>query len=279
MDISERYADQRRDLGARLRALREAASLTGAQVAERSGMSQPKISKIENAVLLPSVDDVQTLLRLYGARPRDRDELLELAGSLHATYESTRTVVRRGAARVQQRIAEIEAHTALRRIFELAWVPPLLQTPEYMRQTLTASSRRDEVARTMAAREERQLALYDTEKRFHFVLTESALRVQPGPPAMLQMQLERVASLSKLPNVRVGVIPTGGVTEIPLHGFDIYDERLVTVGLETSTATFTELREVARYLTLFSRLEKEALFGDEGREYIGGIAASLAADG
>jgi transcriptional regulator with XRE-family HTH domain len=276
MDISERYAQQRRDLGARLRALRETASLTGTQAAERTGMSQPKISKIETAVLLPSVEDVETLLRLYGARTRDRDELLELASSLHATYESARTVVRRGAARAQRQIGEIEADTHLRRVFELAWVSPLLQTPEYMRQVLETGSRRDELARIIAAREERQLALYDGEKRFHFILTESALRVRPGQSTMLQVQLERVSALSKLPNVRVGVIPSStDLTEIPLHGFDIYDERLVTVVLETSTVTFTELREVAQYLTLFSGLEKKALFGDEGREYIADIGWSL----
>ena len=50
-----------------LRVLREAAGITGAEAAKRAGMSQPKISKIENAVLLPSVDAVETLLRLYGA--------------------------------------------------------------------------------------------------------------------------------------------------------------------------------------------------------------------
>ena len=266
----------RRQLGARLRALRETVSLTGTQAAERSGMSQPKISKIENAVLLPSVEDVETLLRLYGARAGDREQLLELARSLHATYESTRTVMRREAERAQRQVAAIEADTHLMSTFELAWVPPLLQAPEYTRQILNTGSRIDEIAAGLAARQERQLALYDEKKRFHFILTESALRVRPGPPAILRTQLDRITSLSTLPNVRVGVIPAGvELTDFPRHGFDIYDERLVTVSLETSTVTFTERRQVDRYIELFSRLEKDALWADEARGYIAGITESL----
>lgn len=274
-DIPERHTHARRQLGTRLRTLRETASLTGTQAAKRSGMSQPKISKIENAVLLPSVEDVRTLLQLYTARTGEREQLLELARSLHATYESTRTVMRREAERAQRQIAAIEAGTHLMRTFELAWVPPLLQAPEYTRQILSAGSRADEIA---AVRQERQLALYDEkeERRFHFILAENALRARPGPAAILRTQLDRIASLSKLPNVRVGIIPTGTeLTDIPRHGFDIYDERLVTVSLETSTVTFTERRQVDRYIELYSGLIKDAVWGDEARSYVAGIADSL----
>ena len=276
VDIPERYTHARRELGARLRTLREAASLTGTQAAKRSGMSQPKISKIEHAVLLPSVEDVETLLRLYGARAGDREQLLELARSLHATYESTRTVMRKEAERSQRQIAAIEAGTHLMRTFELAWVAPLLQAPEYTRQALTTGSRPDEIAAALAARQERQLALYDENRRFHFILAENALRVRPGPPAILRTQLDRITSLSTLPNVRVGVIPARAeLTDIPRHGFDIYDERLVTVSLETSTVTLMERRQVNRYIELYSELIKDALWAEEARGYIAGIAKSL----
>jgi transcriptional regulator with XRE-family HTH domain len=279
VDIPERYTHARRELGGRLRTLRETASLTGTQTAERSGMSQPKISKIENAVLLPSVEDVETLLRVYGARTGDREQLLELARSLHATYESTRTVMRKEAERSQRQIAAIEADTHLMRTFELAWVPPLLQAPEYTRQIFTTGARIDEMAAALAARQERQLALYDEDRRFHFILTENALRVRPGPPAIQRTQLDRITSLSALPNVRVGVIPSvAELTDIPRHGFDIYDERLVTVSLETSTVTFTERRQVDRYIELYSGLMKDALWAEEARGYIADIVESLSAN-
>ena len=123
---------------------------------------------------------------------------------MHATYESTRTVIRREAERAQRQIAEIEAGTDWIRTFELAWVPPLLQAPEYTRRILSAGSRVDEIA---AARQERQEALYDEGKRFHFILAENALRVRPGPPAIQRTQLDRITSLSKLPTCASGSSP------------------------------------------------------------------------
>ena len=76
-EAPERYRHDHEQLGASLRALREAAGLTGMQAAQQARMSQPKISKIENAVLLPSVNDVETLLDLYRAEPEQGEGLLD----------------------------------------------------------------------------------------------------------------------------------------------------------------------------------------------------------
>ncbi len=274
-EAPERYRHDQEQLGASLRALREAAGLTGTQAALQARMSQPKISKIETAVLLPSVDDVETLLDLYRAEPAQREELLELASALHATYESARTIVRRGAARKQRQIAEIEAQTAHVRTFQLALIPGLLQTAEYMRRVFSGMDPA-EIARMVAARQERQRGLYDESKRFTFVLTEGALRLRPGPPDVVRAQLHHVVSLSTLATVELGVIPWAAeIHDVPLHGFHVYDSRLVVVGLETSTATFTDPRDVARYLELFESLQHAAVFGDPARAVITGIADQL----
>ncbi len=271
-EAPERYRHDQEHLGTSLRALREAAGLTGIQAAQRTEMSQPKISKIETAVLLPSVDDVDTLLTLYRAPPEQREELLELASALHATYESARTIIRRGAARKQRQIAEIEAQTAHVRTFQLALIPGLLQTAEYMRRVFSGMDPA-EIARMVTARQERQRGLYDDTKRFTFVVTEGALRLRPGPPDVARAQLHHVVSLSTLTTVELGVIPwTAEVHDVPLHGFHVYDSRLVVVGLETSTATFTDPRDVARYLELFESLQHTAVFGDSARTVITGIA-------
>ena len=62
METPERYQRDQEKLGAALRALREAPGSPARRPPGSAEMSQPKISKIENAVLLPSVDDVETLL-------------------------------------------------------------------------------------------------------------------------------------------------------------------------------------------------------------------------
>ena len=100
--------------------------------------------------------------------------------------------------------------------------------------------------------------------------------MRPGPVDVLRAQLHHVVSLSTLATVRLGVIPwTAEVREVPLHGFHVYDDRLVVVGLETSTATFTDPRDVGRYLELFDALAQSAVFGDAARAVITGIAAEL----
>jgi transcriptional regulator with XRE-family HTH domain len=276
METPERYKRDQEKLGAALRALREDAGLTGTEAARQAEMSQPKISKIENAVLLPSVDDVETLLALYRADPGEREELLDLASALHATFESARTIIRRGAARKQRQIAEIEAATGHLRTFQLAVIPGLLQTAEYMRRVFGTGLDSAEVARMVTARQERQRGLYDEAKRFTFVLAEAALRVRPGPVDVLRAQLHHVASISTLATVHLGVIPwTAEVREVALHGFHVYDDRLVVVGLATSTVTFTDPRDVGRYLELFDELAQSAVFGDAARAVITGIAAQL----
>jgi transcriptional regulator with XRE-family HTH domain len=276
METPERYQRDQEKLSGALRAMRERAGLTGTEVARRAEMSQPKISKIENAVLLPSVDDVESLLTLYRAEPAEREELLDLASGLHATSESARTIIRRGAARKQRQIAEIEAATHHLRTYQLAVVPGLLQTAEYMRRIFDSRLDPAEVARMVIARQERQRGLYDETKQFTFVITEAALRVRLGPVAVLRAQLHHVASLSTLATVRLGVIPWDAeVREVPLHGFHVYDDRLVVVGLATSTVTFTDPGDIGRYLELFDTQRESAVWDDDARAIITGIAAQL----
>ena len=190
--------------------------------------------------------------------------------------ESARTIIRRGAAQKQRQIAEIEAATEHLRTFQLAVVPGLLQTAEYMRRLFARGLDPAEAARMVTARQERQRGLYDEAKQFTFVLTEAALRVRPVPVNVLRAQLHHLVSLSTLATVRLGVIPwTAEVREVALHGFHVYDDRLVVVGLATSTVTFTDPRDVGRYLELFDELSQSAVFGDAARAVITGIAAEL----
>jgi Domain of unknown function (DUF5753)/S-adenosyl methyltransferase/Helix-turn-helix domain len=111
-------------------------------------MSQPKISKLETGRLLPSVKDVQALLALYQATPAAREELLEITGRLHATIESNRTILRRGAARMQARLGELEHEATTLRYFSPVVLSGLLQTAEYMRRVFSLELSGAELART-----------------------------------------------------------------------------------------------------------------------------------
>ncbi|MET2717087.1 helix-turn-helix transcriptional regulator [Streptomyces harbinensis] len=265
----ERYDSDRRRLAAALRALRKAAAMTGVRAAEASGMSQPKISKLENGRLLPAREDVETLLALYGASSSEREELLELAAGLHTMVESNDALRRRGSAQKQDRIRRVESSATALRFFSPVMVPGLLQTAEYIRRVITLVLSGPEVARTTAAKQERQQALYDPGRRFAFVLTEAVLRWGFCPGDVMAAQLAHIASIATLTNVEVGVIPfSARPGDTPLHGYQIYDERMVTISLEHASVTVTEPRDVAVYLRMFQTMSEAAVFGAEARELL-----------
>ncbi len=120
----------------------------------------------------------------------------------------------------------------------------------------------------VAARLARQRVLHDQGKRFTFVMTEGALRWRAGPGPMMAAQIEHIAAVSRLPNVRLGVVPWTAEAPpgvFPGHEIHIYDERLVIVGIETATANIQDPRDIAIYLRLFGAVESVAVFGDDAR--------------
>jgi transcriptional regulator with XRE-family HTH domain len=272
----ERYLTDRERLATALRDLRQNAGLTGTEAARGARMSQPKISKLENGRLLPSVEDVQTLLGLYQAGAAEQDALLEVAGRLHSAVESNRTILRRGAARRQARLGELEHEATTLRYFSPIVIPGLLQTAEYMRRVFSLDLSGAELTRTVAARQARQQILYDATKTFTFVITETALRWGFCPPDVMAGQASHIASHATLANVEIGVIFQGAAAaDIPLHGYQIFDDRLASIELEHAVVTVTDPHDIATYLRLFATMSQAAEFGQAARSGLAAIGGAL----
>ncbi|HUZ55270.1 MAG TPA: DUF5753 domain-containing protein [Streptosporangiaceae bacterium] len=264
----------REELSQLLRQLREHVGLSGRGAAAAAGFGQPKLSKIENGLLLPSRQDAEALCKAYRATTAQREQILDLLGVLRTELESSRVILRRGAYRLQQRIAHIEAETAVHRAFDVGAVIGLLQTPAYMRQVFSRRLSQAEQDKAIATRLERQRILDDQAKSFGFVMTEGALRWQAGSAELMADQLGHLAEASRRPNVQFGVIPwTRPVQVFPGHEFHIYDHRLVIVGIETALATITDPGDISTYADLFTELERLADFGDAARQTLARIAA------
>ncbi len=81
------------------------------------------------------------------------------------------------------------------------------------------------------------------------------------------MQLDWLASISRIPNVKLGVIPLDGhIPERPLNTFTVYDRRLATVETGTGALILRDHRDVEAYREDFARYEAYALFGDDLRQ-------------
>ncbi|GAA3856288.1 hypothetical protein GCM10022243_21920 [Saccharothrix violaceirubra] len=263
MTAPERSRLARERLSRELRRLRTEARMTGTATARATGMSQSKLSKIENGMLLPSVADVERLVNELSATRETRLELIELARQLHAEAETRRVVLHRGAHRHQQTVARIEARATTSRFFQNAGVPELLQSESYRRVVLAATPPHEQDT-AIATLRSRRARMDDLGKRFVFVLSEAALRWRMGSADLMCEQIEHLTQTMRRPNVQLGVIPwTADANLVALHGFQVYDERFVTLSVLTGNATITDPLDVREYLALFTRLERLVMRGEQ----------------
>jgi transcriptional regulator with XRE-family HTH domain len=269
----------REALGLRLRELRLDARLTGRQLAVAAGWHATKVSKIENARVTPSITDVETWARACG-KPEASADLAESLRNLESYYIEHRRLFRAGLAPRQRAWVQFEAETDELRNFENVFIPGLLQTMPYARLRLAEGQVRaggapDDLDDAVATRMQRQQVLYRPDKRFHFVVTEAALRYRLGPPDVLIGQLDRLIASLSLPNLRLGVVPFAAELPLPpVHGFHLLD-RAVIVETMTSSLTLTEEAELAEYRTIFDRFAQVATYGRDARDVIAQAQADL----
>lgn len=270
----------RETLGLRLRELRRDAQLTGRRLAELNGWHPSKISKIENGRQTPSEANLRAWARACG-RPELADELIATLRTLETHYVEYRRMFRTGMTARQQAWADLETETTVIRNFETAVVPGLLQTPEYarfrLREGIAYDDSPDDLDDAVAARMQRQQVLYRTGKKFHFVLAEAALRTRLCPPEVMAGQLDRLVTLSTVPTLRFGVISfEEAFPQAPLHGFWIFDERVVMVENLTAELSLTQPGEIERYLRIFGGLAGVARYGPQARAIVTRALADIA---
>jgi transcriptional regulator with XRE-family HTH domain len=265
-------SSQRRRLGEALRAARAHAGLSGDGLAERLGISQSRVSRIELGQQAAPTDLVRRWAEVAETSEDRAAELVRLAEAAGTEAVVLRTVRPRGLAQLQRDSLEFEAAAETILEFDPVIVPGLLQVPEYARRIFTAGKPlcdTAEVAAAVAGRMDRQLVLYEGTTRFEFVITEAALRWWVGPPKVILAQLDRITALAGLETVYVGVIPLN--TEVGTwheHGFAVFEDRsdddpAVIIETHTSQVTTTDPAEVAFYRDAFARLREAALHGPE----------------
>ncbi|MEN8654170.1 helix-turn-helix transcriptional regulator [Streptomyces sp. 21So2-11] len=253
------------DLADTLKMLRKRAGFTQTRLAHRCNMSQTKISNIEGARLTPSLVDVELILRALDAPPELVSQVAALARTANTEWQDVWSQRRTGLEKKQNELAGFEQSSTDFRYFLLSMVTGLLATPDYVRASLAHIP--GDHSKAIAKKLERQAALYDTSKRFTFILTEQAVRWPFLPSAAMAVQVDRLVSISLLPNIKLGIIPLAGHMPVgPLNTFTIYDSRIATVETQTGAMVFRDHRDVSAYLNEFAVYESHALFGEQCRE-------------
>lgn len=261
------------DVGGTLRELRQASGKEAKAVARSAAMSASKLSRIETGKLTPTVMDVDRILSALGVSEDVRAKLTEVARREATEATAWRLYRRTGFHHHQDSIRAVEAETAVQRVFQPSCMPGRCQTPEYVRGILGRKGLTEEMlSRTVGARLQRQAVLFDPAKSFRYLITESVLRWRLLSPPEMAVQLDRLVTLSRLPNVSVGIVPLSArMAEVPTSSFVIYDSRMVVVEIPHAEVTTSEPRDVELYREKFDRFELAALTGDVMRQMVEAI--------
>ncbi|MBC3985052.1 helix-turn-helix domain-containing protein [Streptomyces sp. AC536] len=261
----DELGQSRADLAGTLKMLRKRAGFTQTRLAQRCNMSQTKISNIEGGKLTPSLVDVELILRAVNAPHDLAAQVAALARTANTEWQDVWSQRRTGLEKKQNELAGFERSSTELRYFLLSMVTGLLATPEYVRASLAHVP--GDQSKAVSKKLERQAVLYDTTKRFTFILTEQAVRWPFLAAPAMAVQIDRLRSLSLLPNIRLGVIPLDGhIPKGPLNTFTVYDARIATVETKTGAIILRGYRDVSTYLAEFAAYESFALFDEECRE-------------
>lgn len=272
--------EARSALGKRLRELRSSAGITGRELAESLGWQASKVSKLENGKQTPTNDDIRSWTRLTGSEA-ETETLLVSLHTLETQYADWQRQLRGGLRPHQYQLAEIDAQTRLFRVFDPATIPGLLQTAEYARARFTEGAvlfnMPDDIDYAVRTRMQRQELLYRQDKRFHFVLTEAALRYRRSSSEVQLAQLDRLIPLSALPNVKLGII--GFETQLvvgPWHAFWLRDQGRVTIETFSAELNLAQPQEIELYSRIFDHMAAVASYGRSARAIITRVMDDLA---
>lgn len=266
-------------IGRRLAELRRDAGLTGRVLAARCGWHKSKVSRIENAVTPPSVEDVTVWAERCGAS----DQVPDLVASLRAVegmFIEWRRMEGAGLRQAQQARLPLYERTRGFRSYSSWLVPGIIQTSAYTAAVLRAVQQRrglvDDVDDAVTVRLARQRVLYKGDHSFAFLLEESVLRSGIGGAEVMTEQLAHLRTVAMLPNVSLGVVPMRpDRSRWPVEGFWIFDSAQVNVELVSGYLTITQPREVQLYVQAFGELMAVAVYGSAAQDLMDVAAAAV----
>ena len=197
---------RQRELGMRLRKLRNDLGLTVEDVGEKLLCSPTKVSRMETGARRPSLRDVRDLGNLYGVDEETSAELMNLARQAReqgwwTQYEDLNLNPYIG----------LEEDASSITTYSMYYVPALMQTEDYARAIIRgilpkiAPEIHDQ---RVEARLRRQQKLEQPNPpRYRALLDEAVLRRPVGGASVMAAQLDKILEYDRTGRARVQVIP------------------------------------------------------------------------
>jgi transcriptional regulator with XRE-family HTH domain len=197
---------RQRELGTRLRALRNQRGMTVEEVAAGLLCSTTKVSRLETAARRPSLRDVRDLCVLYEIDELTSRELMDLAREARepgwwTQYDDLNL----------DPLIGLEQEAVAVTCYSINYIPGLLQTQDYARGIIeTVAPKMDAKIvqqRTEARLRRQQLLEEDDRPRYHVVLDEAVMHRGVGGSALMTAQLDKILEAVRSGKAIVQIIP------------------------------------------------------------------------
>jgi transcriptional regulator with XRE-family HTH domain len=213
---------RQRELGTRLRRLRNDLDLTVEDVGERLLCSATKISRIETGTRRPSLRDVRDLCRLYNVNEQDTAKFMELA----RMARQRSWWMEYGDLKLDPYIGLEQTATSITS-YTMYYFPALLQTDDYARAIIKAIAPRIDPKvheeRVEARLRRQDLLEQENPPRYRVLLDEAVLRHRVGGLAVMAAQLDKVLELERAGKATVQVLPFDSAHVAQDSNFVIFD--------------------------------------------------------
>ena len=265
-------------LGAALRRIRDNRGLSMKEVADRIGMSESVLSRLETGKRNVDSEDVAALLAIYETVGPERDELLAMA----RTPDEPEWLQQVGTGLPADSVKLVTHEARANRIVDWAplLVPGLLQHPAYSRAYMLSEGKMSDraVGAMLMTRRSRQESVAGRGVKYVAYLWEPVLRNQIGGPAVMLEQLRVLASPPDYATLRlvphnVGANPAF-LTPFMLLEFPA-DPAQVHIELPGSGLFRSDPLLLEYYSTTVDRLSEDALTPTESTEAINEIAREV----
>lgn len=272
-------------LGSQLRKLREATGISREDAGYRIRASGSKISRLELGRVSFKERDVTDLLDLYGVTDQaERDQLIALTREANspAWWQKYADVVPDWF----QIYVGLEEAAELIRVYEVQFVPGLLQTEDYARAVVQLGqpgADREEVDRRVVLRMRRQqLFGRPGAPRLWAVVDEGALRRPMGGRDVMRGQIERLMAATKEPNITLQVLPFtfgghaaegGAFTVMRFPEADMGD--IVYIEQLTGALYLDKREDVERYSEVMERLSVKGTSPDRTHDILAAMLKEI----
>jgi hypothetical protein len=206
-------------------------------------------------------------------------DLVATMRGIERMYVELRRLMRAGAARYQEKFLANEAAARRHRVFTMFMIPGALQTRAYATVRLAEfcemTGAATDVEATVDVRMQRAELLHRGGRLFHFVVCEAALHTAMAPPEVMREQLAHLLEATRLPRVRLGILPSSVRQYMPLCEFWILDDDVVETETYSAAVRVEQPAEIALYARVFDHYARAAVYGDQARRLISDALCKL----